>query len=121
MQPLDDSVMNFIKDWLWAPLLALVGWAWHRNEQEHDDLWKAHDKLKEQSSEGHSKLNDKLMEHVDLRFEASLQMMRDGDLRNSDHIAKIYDKLEQHGQRSEDRHRELMLALHTGLSAKADK
>ena len=37
------------------------------------------------------------------------------------HIAKLFDKLEAHGQRSEDRHHELLTAIHTGLDRKADK
>ena len=37
------------------------------------------------------------------------------------HIAKLFDKLEAHAQRSEDRHHELLTALHTGLDRKADK
>ena len=37
------------------------------------------------------------------------------------HIASIFDKLEAHARRSEDRHVELMTALHNGLNSKADK
>jgi F420-0:gamma-glutamyl ligase-like protein len=36
-------------------------------------------------------------------------------------IAKLFDKLEEHGRRSEDRHREVLNALHSGLDRKADK
>lgn len=41
--------------------------------------------------------------------------------RQRDNIAKIFDKLETHAQRSEDRHHELMKMIHDGLSQKADK
>lgn len=41
--------------------------------------------------------------------------------RQRDNIAKIFDKLETHAQRSEDRHHELLHALHAGLDRKADK
>lgn len=132
MTPPESDVLNFIKDFVWAPLLALIGWAWHRNEQEHKALREAHFSLKDSTSESHSSLNDKFMEHVDLRMEATMKLMREEDNRNRDHIAKLFDKVEetrrdtanalaQHSQRAEDRHRELMTALHTGLAQKADK
>lgn len=128
MNPPDSDVITFIKDFIWAPLLALVGWAWHHNETAHKELHAkdaAQDadlsRLRDQQSVSYSSLNDKFMEHVDARMDATLKLMREGDLRNGDHIAKLFDKLEQHGQRSEDRHRELMTALHTGLAGKADK
>lgn len=41
--------------------------------------------------------------------------------RQRDNIAKLFDKLEEHGRRSEQRHVEILQALHTGLSQKADK
>jgi hypothetical protein len=41
--------------------------------------------------------------------------------RQRDNIASLFDKLEAHARRSEDRHVELMHALHSGLSGKADK
>lgn len=41
--------------------------------------------------------------------------------RQRDNISKLFDKLETHGQRSEDRHHELLKAIHQGLSGKADK
>lgn len=139
MTPPENETLSFLKEYIWPVIFAvgaLIGsigkWVWVRNEEEHEkirelinekheELQKAHFCLKEATSEGHSSLNDKFMEHVDLRLESALKLMREGDLRNSDHIAKLFDKLEQHGQRSEDRHRELMTALHTGLAGKADK
>lgn len=36
-------------------------------------------------------------------------------------VAKLFDKLEEHSHRAEDRHHELLTALHQGLSQKADK
>lgn len=41
--------------------------------------------------------------------------------RQRDNIAKLFDKLDEYGRRAEDRHRELLTALHTGLAQKADK
>lgn len=132
MTPPESEVLAFIKDFVWAPLLAIVGWAWHRNEREHKELRDAQAALKDSTIEGDTNLNEKFMEHMDSRMDIAMKLMREGDLRNSDHIAKLFDKLEetrkdtahafsQQAQRSEDRHREVMTALHTGLSSKADK
>ena len=41
--------------------------------------------------------------------------------RQRDNISKIFDKLESHANRAEDRHHELIKALHDGLSRKADR
>ena len=41
--------------------------------------------------------------------------------RQRDNIAKIFDKLETHAQRSEDRHHELMKMIHEVSNSKADK
>lgn len=47
--------------------------------------------------------------------------MGDEIKRQRDVAAKLFDKLEAHGQRAEDRHHELLTALHEGLARKADK
>lgn len=36
-------------------------------------------------------------------------------------VAKVFDLIETHARRSEDRHHELLTALHQGLAGKADK
>lgn len=36
-------------------------------------------------------------------------------------VAKLFDKLEEHGRRSEDRHREILTAVHAWLDRKVDK
>lgn len=41
--------------------------------------------------------------------------------RQRDNIAKVFDKLDEYSRRAEDRHRELLIALHSGLAGKADK
>lgn len=82
-------------DWVWGGVVALIGLVWTQHNRRIDALELA---------------------------------MKDGDLKNSgeidrqrDNIAKLFDKLEEHGQRSEQRHIELLNALHKGLSGKADK
>lgn len=41
--------------------------------------------------------------------------------RQRQNIAAIFEKLEQHAHRSEDRHLELLNALHQGLDRKVDR
>jgi len=40
---------------------------------------------------------------------------------HKEHIAKLFEKLEDHAQKSSDRHIELITAIHNGLSTKQDK
>lgn len=124
----DNDVFSFIKDWLWAPLLGLVAWAWNRNEKEHDLLKQKHDTLYQNTANGYSALNDKMMEHID----ASISDIRDDQRRRSDklagHIEKLFENAEHdrkefstimaaHREDSYKRHIELLHAI----NAKADK
>lgn len=136
---MDDSVMHFIKDWLWAPLLGLIAWAWQRNEKEHEMLWKTTEKLQKYASESQSSMNDRFVSHVDDQVN---QVRADHGKRIdkiNDHIAKLFenaekdratfrDALGEHARHSESRHlellkgqQEILMVMHTGLSQKADK
>lgn len=124
----EAGLFEIIKDWVLVPLAGVAAWAWNHNESEHKAIRDAQEKLREASSQGHSKLNDKLMEHVDYRVSEAIRFARDEDSRimnemetQRGHIAKIFDKLEEHARRSEDRHVEMLSAIHEGLSRKADK
>jgi hypothetical protein len=121
-------MLELIKDWFVVPLSGLAAWAWSRNDAEHKALREAHDKLRDQASQGHSMLSDKFMEHIDYRVSEAIKFAREEDSRimsemetQRGHIAKIFDKLEEHARRSEDRHVEMLSAIHEGLSRKADK
>lgn len=153
MNPPENEVVAFAKEWVW-PAVVGVGtvaataakWLWNRNEKEHEELRlqakqkhqellyaletqrKDYERLKESASQGHSQLNDRLMEHVDTRVNDAIRFAREEDGRLMDelatqrsHIAKLFDKLEDHARRSEDRHLELLQAIHVGLAGKADK
>lgn len=132
MTPPDTNLLDFIKDFLWAPLLALIAWAWNRNEKEHEMLKSSHESLRNSQSSGYSTLNDRVMEHVDGRVdELKSEHGRRIDKTN-DHIAKLFENAEKdraafrealttHSQQSTARHIELMTAIHTGLAGKADK
>lgn len=132
---MDDSVMHFVKDWLWAPLLGLVAWAWQRNEREHEMLWKTTQDLQSYATNVQSSLHDRFASNMDDRMREMRTFVKEEDNKLSEeilisrtHIAKLFDKLEEHGKRSEDRHfetlkeiRDLSNAMHKGLAQKADK
>lgn len=132
---MDDSVMHFIKDWLWAPLLGLIAWAWQRNEKEHEMLWKTTEKLQKYANESQSSLHDRFASNIEDRMKEMRDFVREEDHKLSEeilisrgHIAKLFDKLEEHGKRSEDRHLEtlreiriLSTDMNKALATKADK
>lgn len=132
---LDEPVISFIKDFLWAPLLGLVAWAWSRNEKEHEALKAKTDRLETGMLTASSGLNDRIMEHIDVQIGEVKQLVKDEDNKlameqatQRNHIGKLFDKIETHAQRSEDRHNEMMGVLrnmtesfHVALSKKADK
>lgn len=82
-------------DWIGAIAIGLVGWAWKHFDKRFGDL---RDYVDEQDTEIKNEVN-----------------------RQRDVSAKIFDKLEEHGKRSEERHLQLLTALHEGLAKKADK
>lgn len=121
---MDDNVFNFIKDWLWAPLLGLVAWAWNHNKEAHDEIYRYVDKR-----------NKELQSHID----AEDTKLNTEITRQRDVSAKLFEKVEElrkdtnlalsdHAKRSEERHsevlgvlREMTNAFHVALSQKADK
>ena len=129
---MDDSVLHFIKDWLWAPLIGLVAWAWNRNEREHNDLRAIHTDLTKDTSKGYSTLNDRIMGHVDERVEEVKQDHGKRIEKINGHIEKLFENAEKdraafrealtvHSNQSTERHIELMQAIHVGLAGKADR
>ena len=128
----DDTLFTFVKDWLWAPALGLIAWAWNRNEKEHEMLKSTQDKMRDSTSMGYSTLNDRVVAHVDERVE---EVKQDHGRRLDDlnrHVIKLFENAEKdraafrealtvHANQSTERHIELMQAIHTGLAGKADK
>jgi hypothetical protein len=84
-----------LKDFVWIPLLTLIGYTW--NQQ-----------------------NKKIIEVKSYVSDETNALRREID-RERDVGAKLFDKLDEHAKRSEDRHIELLKALHIGLAQKADK
>lgn len=91
----DPTVWQWIADKVWLVLGVLIGIVWKQNE---DKIGAIKGSLKEAQE----------------RTDAELAVQRS-------HIAKIFDKMEAHSQRAEDRHHELLTAIHTGLAGKQDK
>ena len=91
--------------------------------------------LQAELSKGHSKLNDRIMEHIDDQVrevrlfviaEDTKLMAELGTQRG--HIGKIFDKMEIESKRREDQHIETIQAIHAlsntmhqALAGKADK
>lgn len=116
-------------------LLPLLGWAWNRNEKEHEAMRTLAEQVRNNTSNGYSVLNDKVMEHIDKQVtdvrhfvvQEDAKLMTELGVQRG-HIGKVFDKMEAHAQRSEDRHIETMNAIHalantmhTALAQKADK
>lgn len=130
---MSHEVFDFIKDFIWGPLLAAVGYFWVRNQKEHDMLWKAHNKRIEEiqaarkdAGDSHSVLMDRIVSHVDASVSKAMDVMREEDQKlhaetriMRGHIEKLFENAEKdrslfrdmllnHTQRSEDRHIELL-------------
>jgi hypothetical protein len=91
----DPNLLVKLLDWGWAGVLGLVAFV-HRAQNEKIESASA--ALRERAT------------NVDARISAQELA-----------VAKLFDRLEEHGRRSEDRHHELLNALHAGLDRKADK
>ena len=129
------SLLGEVVKWLSAPMFALIAWAWSRNQKEHDDMALAQRTLQAEVSKGHSKLNDKIMEHIDdqVREVRLFVIQEDAKLMaelgtQRGHIGKIFDKMEADTKRREDQHIETIQAIHAlsntmhlALSQKVDK
>jgi ATP-dependent DNA ligase len=138
MNPPDTDALALLGDiikWLSAPLFAMVAWAWSTNAKEHEELRKVAESLREAQSSGASKLNDRIMDHIDeqVRELRIFVIAEDAKIMNENTtmrstVAKVFDKLEAQALRADDRHGEVMKAIHDlattmhkALATKADK
>ena len=113
MTPPDNDVLSFIKDYIWAPFMGLIAWAWNHHTKRVDDLKQYVDKQ-----------DNSVREHADEQNNSTRKEVE----RQRDVSAKIFDKLDEMKTASEDRHREILKGqfemaqmFHTALSQKADK
>lgn len=102
----DDSIVAFVKDWIWGPIMGLIGWGWN-------DIGKRFHVLEKKLAEAHRDAKDHTNKEVE---KISEEVTRQRDV-----AAKIFDKLEDMQRRSEDRHHELLKTIHEGLAGKVDK
>jgi len=93
--PDDTTALQWLAEKAWIVMSALLALVWKQ-------------------------ANDKLADYKVMAKEAQDRMEAELAVQRS-HIAKIFDKMEAHSQRAEDRHHELLTAIHTGLAGKADK
>lgn len=88
--------------------------------------------IKQNTSDGYSVLNDRVMEYVDSKVSDVRDEQRRKTDKMNDHIVKLFENAERdrasfreelarHSQQSSERHIELLSAIHTGLAGKADK
>lgn len=94
-QEVPPTLLQGVIDWLWAIVLAFSGWIWKTNGRRLDEM-KA-DFTATQAQQG-----------------AEITRIRDTQ-------AKLFDKMSEHQTRAEQRHIEILTALHEGLSQKVDK
>ena len=95
MQLDEPSTLSKFLAFAMASMAALVGVVWHM----------LHGKI------------DTMKEHQ----QAMIDQHTNEIDRQRDHIAKIFDKLQAFSERAEQRHLELLRAMHEGLNGKADK
>ena len=95
MNSVDAAFWMLLKDFIWIPLIGLFGYTWNEQNKKIDEVKK-----------GASEEANVLRREID---------------RERDIGAKLFDKLDEHAHRSEDRHVELLTALHVGLAGKVDK
>jgi hypothetical protein len=111
------SILIKVADWAWAGAMALWLFSWrHHNGRV--------DKLEATTTENHKTLDKKIEDKTTstAKYVDSVGSMIMSEVnRQRDTSAKIFEKLEEHAQRSENRHLELLKALHEGLARKADK
>lgn len=128
----DNSMLEFLRDWVFIPVGAALAWAWNRNEEEHKMLRERTESIKQGTSDGYSTLNNRVMEYVDSKVGVVQDEQRRKTDRMNDDIAKLFEhaerdrasfreELARHSQQSAERHIELLSAIHTGLAGKADK
>lgn len=113
----DAGFFELIKDWILVPVAGFATWAWNHNEAEHKSIREAQEKQDERLR---NQLDSKVNEAIKFAREEDSRIMNEMETQRG-HIAKIFDKLEEHARRSEDRHVEMLGAIHEGLSRKADK
>jgi len=107
------TVFLKLADWAWAAVCALWIFSWRHHNGRANKLESTVEKLDKKIDDKNS-ATAKYVDSVGSMIMSEVNRQRDTS-------AKIFEKLEEHAQRSENRHVELLKALHEGLARKADK
>lgn len=109
---------------LWAPFLALIALVWKQQEKAFKAQVDSATAAVKSQGEAQSQA---LIRHA-LDDEKQFEAVHEELQTQRGHIGKLFDKLEENGRRSEERHRELMERAHDGhrellmaLNSKVDK
>lgn len=110
-QPADPSFTAWLLEHLWVPAIALIGVVWRlllsiikSQGKAASDALMAHAASASAALEAHAKDDERQFRN--LHEELMLQRS---------HIGKLFDKLDAHARRSEDRHAEVLTTMNRGL------
>ena len=109
---MDGEVFNTLKglaSWASSIALALIAWAWKLNAEEHKELRR---QIKEASDKAKAHTDEQIKDLREYSIQEDMKLMSEVTIARSN-IAKLFDKLEAHSQRSEDRHVEMLRAMHS--------
>lgn len=103
MNPPDESLLKALMDWATPLLAALFGLVWSQQRESAKAMQRDHQK------------------QIDDLGKLTADKFTVINRENREDVVRIFSQLEEHSRRSEERHFELLKALHEGLSKKADK
>lgn len=102
----EAGAFRWLLDHAWAAVLVLIGVVWKQQGAA----------IKKQEETSAAALKAHAAED-----ERQFKSLHDEQQMQRGYIGKLFDELKEQGQRSEDRHLELLRELHQGLNSKADK
>lgn len=104
-----NEIFQEAKGVIYALIAALFGLGAH--------VWKKTEARVEALESG--KASKKDMDDLEHRVDGKADVTEMD--RQRDNISKVFDRLDEYSRRAEDRHRELLTALHEGLARKVDR
>jgi hypothetical protein len=106
-----------LADFLWAGISGLIGIVWwmlHNKIDSHNEV------VKEQMMNTANGLGQRITDTHAILSKRIDECNHESDTQRG-HIAKLFDKLDDMRGESQQRHIELLSAIHLGLDKKADK
>lgn len=132
---ISNATIDFLKDWVVAPVIGIFTWFWTRNERKHREHLARHLSLEKNVNSLGSQITDRMMAHID----DQVSSLRAEYVKRTDQLAEndrtlfanaekdrsdFRDMMQKHSERSEERHRELMhtqMQMIASLGNKADR